>query len=124
MAEEQDYDTLLTLTADIVAAHVSNNSVAVNGGHGEIFVAQYRRPDFKLTEAFANLHPAAAAARIDAPLVVGNGAAALVAARGSGEAVDLLPAAANALALPLALRTLAPSPIYARPPDAIPAAAA
>jgi len=29
MAEEQD-DTLLTLTADIVAAHVSNNSVAVN----------------------------------------------------------------------------------------------
>ncbi|WP_309601675.1 MucR family transcriptional regulator [Sphingomonas sp.] len=30
MAEEQDYDTLLTLTADIVAAHVSNNSVAVN----------------------------------------------------------------------------------------------
>ena len=30
MSEEQDYDTLLTLTADIVAAHVSNNSVAVN----------------------------------------------------------------------------------------------
>ena len=29
MAEEQD-DTLITLTADIVAAHVSNNSVAVN----------------------------------------------------------------------------------------------
>ncbi|MEO6580783.1 MAG: MucR family transcriptional regulator [Sphingomicrobium sp.] len=30
MADESDYDTLLTLTADIVAAHVSNNSVAVN----------------------------------------------------------------------------------------------
>ena len=31
MAEEQAVeDTLLTLTADIVAAHVSNNSVAVN----------------------------------------------------------------------------------------------
>lgn len=30
MSEENDYDTLLTLTADIVAAHVSNNSVAVN----------------------------------------------------------------------------------------------
>jgi predicted transcriptional regulator len=29
MAEEQD-DTLITLTADIVAAHVSNNSVAVS----------------------------------------------------------------------------------------------
>ena len=30
MAEEQDQNNLLTLTADIVAAHVSNNSVAVN----------------------------------------------------------------------------------------------
>ena len=30
MSDENDYDTLLTLTADIVAAHVSNNSVAVN----------------------------------------------------------------------------------------------
>jgi predicted transcriptional regulator len=31
MAENEDAeDTLLTLTADIVAAHVSNNSVAVN----------------------------------------------------------------------------------------------
>ena len=30
MAEETQDDTLITLTADIVAAHVSNNSVAVN----------------------------------------------------------------------------------------------
>ena len=30
MAEAQDNETLITLTADIVAAHVSNNSVAVN----------------------------------------------------------------------------------------------
>lgn len=30
MTEDNDSDTLITLTADIVAAHVSNNSVAVN----------------------------------------------------------------------------------------------
>jgi predicted transcriptional regulator len=30
MSEETNGDTLITLTADIVAAHVSNNSVAVN----------------------------------------------------------------------------------------------
>lgn len=30
MADENQEDTLLNLTADIVAAHVSNNSVAVN----------------------------------------------------------------------------------------------
>ena len=99
-------------------------AVAVNGGHGEIFVAQYRRPGFELVGEITNLRPEIAAAIYDAPLVVGNGAAALVAARGFGEAIDLLPSAANALILPLALRTLASSPIYARPPDAIPAAAA
>ena len=98
--------------------------VAVAGGHGELFVAQYRRPGLKPVGKVANLRPGAAAARIDAPLVVGNGAAALVAARRSGEAIDLLPSAANALALPIALRSLAPSPLYARAPDAIPARAA
>lgn len=99
-------------------------AVAVNGGHGEIFVAQYDRPGFAVAGEAANLRPHVAADRYDSPLVVGNGAEALVAARGSGEAINQLPAAANALALPIALRTLAPSPIYARPPDAIPAAAA
>ena len=98
--------------------------VAVAGGHGELFVAQYRRPGLKPVGKVANLRPDAAAARIDAPLVVGNGAEALVAARRSGEAIDLLPSAANALALPIALRSLAPSPLYARAPDAIPARAA
>jgi len=98
-------------------------AVAVAGGHGELFVAQYRRPGLKLIGQVANLTPALAAKVIDAPLVVGNGAAALIAARGSGEAIALLPSAANALALPKSLRGLAASPIYARPPDAIPAAA-
>ncbi len=98
-------------------------AVAVNGGHGEIFVAQYARPRFTLVGGVANLRPELAADRYDAALVVGNGAEALVAARCSGEAIDMLPAAANALALPVALRSLVPSPIYARPPDAVPAAA-
>ena|SRR5438067_3808916 len=30
MNDKENHDTLITLTADIVAAHVSNNSVAVN----------------------------------------------------------------------------------------------
>lgn len=97
--------------------------VAVTGGHGELFVAQFRRPGLKPVGEVANLTPGAAAARIDAPLVVGSGAGALVMARGSGEAIDLLPSAANALALPAALRGLPPSPLYARAPDARPVAA-
>ena len=99
-------------------------AVAVAGGHGELFVAQFRRPGLKPAGDWANLAPAAAAASIDASLVVGSGAETLIAVRRSGEAVHLLPSAANALALPAGLRSLAPSPIYARPPDAIPAAAA
>ncbi len=99
-------------------------AVAVIGGHGELFVAQYARPKLTPICAVANLTPDAAAAVIDAPLVVGSGAAALVAARGHGEAIDLNPAAANALTLPHALRSLSPSPLYARAPDAQPASRA
>jgi tRNA threonylcarbamoyl adenosine modification protein YeaZ len=98
-------------------------AVAVSGGHGELFVQQFRRPGLKAASAIVNLPADAAAKVIDAPLVVGSGAAALVAGRGSGEAIDLLPSAANALALPQGLRGLSPSPIYARAPDARPAAA-
>ena len=99
-------------------------AVAVNGGHGEIFVAQYQRPGFQRLGEAANLRPEVAAGLVSPSLVVGNGAAALVAARGSGQAIDMLPSAANAMLLDPAVRSLPPSPIYARPPDAIPAAAA
>lgn len=98
-------------------------AVAVTGGHGEIFVAEFTRPGPKPRGEVANLTPAAAAGLIETSLVVGSGAEALVAARGSGEAIDLLPSAAHALALPAALRGLPPSPLYARAPDARPVAA-
>jgi hypothetical protein len=65
-----------------------------------------------------NLPPADAAAVIDADVVAGPGAAALVDARGWGEALDCWPCAADALALPLPLRSLVPAPLYARAPDA------
>ena len=95
-------------------------AVAVTGGHGELFVAQYDRPGLTPMGAVANLTPIAAAAVIDASLVVGSGAGALVEARGSGESIDRLPSAADALKLPIALRSLSPSPLYARAPDARP----
>jgi tRNA threonylcarbamoyl adenosine modification protein YeaZ len=95
-------------------------AVAVSGGHGELFVATYARPRLTALGAVANLTPHAAGLAIEAPLVVGSGASALVAARGHGEAIDLHPAAANVLMLPTALRTLPASPIYARAPDAHP----
>ncbi len=92
--------------------------VAISGGHGELFVQSFDRGPLRATGPIENLTPTAAAARIAAPLIVGSGAAALAAQRGSGEAIDLLPSAAWALRLPEEMRSLPPSPVYARPPDA------
>lgn len=109
----------------IAAGHDGAGPVAaaVMGGHGELFVQAF---DEKRRAAgpVLNLPPAEAAEAVTAEIVVGNGAAALVAARGHGEARDLLPSAANAMRLPGIARTLAPSPVYARAPDAKPKQAA
>ncbi len=99
-------------------------AVAVSGGHGELFVQQFNRETLIAAGSLLNLTPAAAAERFDAPLVVGTGAEALVAARGSGEAMPLFPTAARALVLPELLRSLDCKPIYARAPDAQPSIAA
>jgi len=92
--------------------------VALTGGHGELFVQQFGRTPLAPQTKVASLPPEEAARLVTAPLVIGSGAAALVAARGTGEALDRLPAAADALRLPEPLRSLAPRPLYARAPDA------
>ncbi len=111
----------------LVAAAAPGNGavgVAMIGGHGEWFVAQYDRPGFQLVDPIASMTPDDAARAIDAPLVVGSAAEALIARRGRGDSLALLPHACRALDLPLALRSLDPKPVYARAPDAKAAAAA
>ncbi|MCY7340087.1 MAG: tRNA (adenosine(37)-N6)-threonylcarbamoyltransferase complex dimerization subunit type 1 TsaB [Sphingomonas bacterium] len=98
--------------------------VAMLGGHGEWFVAQYQRPGLALVVPIMSMSPADAAAAIDAPLVVGSAAEGLVGLRGHGEACALLPHAIHAMLLPAALRSLDPRPVYARAPDAKPMVAA
>ena len=71
-------------------------------------------------DALRSLPPAEAAAAIGTARVAGTGAAALVAARGHGEAIDAVPHASDARLLPAALRSLEPRPIYGREPDAKP----
>ncbi len=98
--------------------------VAMLGGHGEWFVAQYDRAGYALMEPVASRTPDDAAHRVTTPFVVGSAAAALVERRGHGEALCVLPRAARALDLPPALRSFDPRPAYARAPDARPAIAA
>ena len=98
-------------------------AAAIAGGHGELFVQTFDRKRLTATGPILNLTPVAAAIKVDAPLVVGSGAEALVEARRSGEALPLLPTASRALNLPELLRMLECKPIYARAPDARPKAA-
>ncbi|WP_166039674.1 tRNA (adenosine(37)-N6)-threonylcarbamoyltransferase complex dimerization subunit type 1 TsaB, partial [Sphingosinicella sp. YJ22] len=70
-------------------------AAAIQGGHGELFVQSFGGATLEPTDDLRSLPPEAAAAVIKADLVVGSGAAQLVAARGRGEAVDLLPRAAE-----------------------------
>ena len=98
-------------------------AAAMTGGHGELFVQTFDRKKLNATGQILNLTPEQAAKKVDAPLVVGSGAEALVAARDSGEALPLFPMASRALMLPDLLRLLECKPIYVRAPDARPKAA-
>lgn len=102
-------------------------AVALTGGHGELFVQRFAAHPFAAIDALVSLPPAEASTHVGALPVVGSGAAALIAARGSGEgggeAVESLPEAADAALLPEVFRMLEPRPIYGRPPDARPKAA-
>lgn len=102
------------------AAGEAEVAVALVAGHGELFVQSYGGDPLAPFDALSSLAPAEAAAAVSAGLVLGSGAEALVAARGFGRWRDALPRAADARLLPLALRSLAPRPIYGRAPDAKP----
>ena len=93
-------------------------AVAVRGGHGELFVQAFDTDTLDASTPLFNLAPEAAAGAVSAHLVVGSGAADLVAARGWGEARDAWPEARHALRLPVGLRDLPAKPLYARAPDA------
>jgi tRNA threonylcarbamoyl adenosine modification protein YeaZ len=115
---------------DLVAAMVrqrfqpeSDFPVVMIGGHGELFWAVYdgdagHAPDVRSTP-IADL-----AAMLDHPVIYGSGAQTLVAARGSGEVVPVLPDARCIDLLPQALRALPPRPNYGRGADAKPMAVA
>jgi tRNA threonylcarbamoyl adenosine modification protein YeaZ len=89
-------------------------AVALTGGHGELFVQRYARDPLAETTPLASLRPDVAAALFDEDDIFGSGAAALVGARGHGEAHDLLPDARWVHLLPPALSSLPPRPKIGR----------
>jgi tRNA threonylcarbamoyladenosine biosynthesis protein TsaB len=113
------YSSLALLAVASGAAEVG---VALQGGHGELFVQSYGGDPFGPLDDLRSLAPYAAAETIGAELVVGSGAEILVTARGHGRWADALPRAADARLLPPPLSNLPPRPIYGRAPDAKPMA--
>jgi len=108
----------------LVAAGQSASAltVAVEGGHGEIFVQDFVREPFGETGPLRSLTPDDAARLFANDIVAGSGAERLVSARGSGHAVAGEGRASNARLLPAALIALPPRPVYGRGADARPMA--
>jgi len=102
----------------IAATAKENVGVAITGGHGELFVQRFAQAPLAALGELRSLAPVDAAAAISDSLVLGSGAAALVAARGTGRAEDAFPNAADARLLPPTLTGLPPTPLYGRAPDA------
>ena len=90
-------------------------AVVLEGGHGEVFVQTF--VGIEANGPLASLTPAAARELVGERPAFGNGVAWL------GHGTELLPDARAARLLPAGLRSLAPSPIYGRAPDAKPMAA-
>lgn len=112
------YPTLDLVAAMARAEHPGEPvGVAMPGGHGEWFIQGFDAKG-KALRPLASLKPAEAAARSPESLVAGAEAEALVALRGWGEAMALLPDARAFALLPEAALTGAVHPLYGRAPDA------
>lgn len=92
-------------------------AITMIGGHGEWFVQRFDA-DGMARDAIASCKPADAAANIGEALVAGSQARALVALRGYGEALELLPDARSVNLLEPDGLTRDVRPIYGRAPDA------
>ena len=117
-AELLGYPTLGLIAAMARAQHAGEPlAVAMPGGHGEWFVQSFDGQGAAMAP-LASLKPEQAAAQVQERLVAGGEAEALVALRGSGEALALLPDARAFALLPPAALTADTRPLYGRAPDA------
>lgn len=96
-------------------------TVAMTGGHGELFWQQFSHANLTPLTQPASTLIAELAEQLTCHHIFGTGAQALVEARGWGEAILVYP---DARAVPLidGMTTLAPRPLYGRGADAQPMA--
>ena len=116
-AEVLGYPTLALVAAMAREQDPGPVTVCMTGGHGEWFVQDFAATGLPERD-LASLAPAEAAATARHPRVAGSQAEALVARRGDGVALPLLPDARRFPLLPEALLSRSLAPLYGRPPDA------
>ena len=94
-------------------------AVLIEGGHGEVFMQRFAgQPPFHALDELASLAPADALARLGQATALGSGVHRLTDLPDRQNGGDPLPDARHAVALPEAYRSLPPSPLYGRAPDA------
>ena len=116
-AEVFGYPTLALVAAMARARHPGPVTVCMTGGHGEWFVQDFGA-DAEARDALSSLTPAQAATTVAHELVAGSQAEALIALRGTGTALALLPDAREFPLLPAVVLDSDLAPIYGRGPDA------
>ena len=109
------YNSLTLLAA--MASGQGPRAVAIPGGHGELFVQRFSDPVTPMGP-LRSLVPIAAARWIEEAMIVGEGAAQVIAAGAGACAEPLLPRAADVRLLPPHATDLPPRPHYGRAPDA------
>jgi tRNA threonylcarbamoyl adenosine modification protein YeaZ len=120
-AQVSGYSSLALMAAAAQEA-ADTVAIAITGGHGEIFVQRFELRPLRAIGLLTSMTPDRAAAEIADEIIIGSGAAALIAARGHGEAREALPRASDVTLLPALFASLPPRPIYGRAPDARPQA--
>lgn len=96
----------------------SNILVAIEGGHGELFLQSFSSVGGAVCNDVQSMTPEVAALHFSERCVVGSAAERFVSARGWGEAVEADPKASLAFSLPAAMRSNDVRPLYGRGPDA------
>lgn len=99
-------------------------TVAIEGGHGELFLARYGGDPLAEIEAPRSLPFDMAVATVAARRIIGNAAQRLVDAGAVADALDVALDARATVLLPSTLSSLPPVPFYGRGADARPMATA
>ncbi|MGV3479144.1 MAG: tRNA (adenosine(37)-N6)-threonylcarbamoyltransferase complex dimerization subunit type 1 TsaB, partial [Sphingobium sp.] len=99
-AEVRGYSSLALIAAGADWNDVDSLAVAIDGGHGQLFVQRFAKEPMKPLSDLASLIPDDAARLVSDDRVVGNAAATLVGARGRGQAIAAGLDAARAVDLP------------------------